>query len=275
MNVLKTTFYNYYPYLVDPLKFKESSLLELVTLVSRIWEKTSIVRNIILTGIVIHQIVGPNIKIMNMFDLKGFLIVMVLLGNSYFCFLPPHWLNMYAAACMIAREWNFWSIYSKLTSHTYRLNQHNIQLSTQITQVSQNVSALEIEFSKILSLSQETKKISRIAHNQFNSINLNVKEQTQSLEKKLEDLIMAARSILNIDAIQDLFKLTQKAQKELYEAQIQHKQLQENYKRLMKDLDGLNQEMRAALEILKQQQSTKTEHIELLKGMIDKLKKFS
>lgn len=252
---------------------KSAKWIGLATLIASIWGRKA-AASVALAGLGVHQTFGPNIQIMNIFDLKGFLIIGVLLGNSFFPIVPTLWINIYVVLCLMVREWNFWSIHTNLSRHTKDLEQHNEELSNYIKTLDEGVNRLEKEVREVLKVAHETS----LPQNQVESGILNLRQtinqQIGYLEKRLGSLTNSMRAILDTSYASELVDMAQKAQSELQVANQQHQELTTKHLQLMEELTTFNLQMKTAIEQLESQDGEKLHQIKLLKETYQKLSKY-
>ena len=216
---------------------------------------------------------GPSIKVMTFLDMKGFLIIGALAGNGYFGLINPMLLNYYAAACMLVREWNFWDIHAKLSSHKDDLIKLNGRMSEAGRNWEEKIGKLEVQFRSLVKEGEEAVASQRKLNGQISGVQNPIDRNLQEIEQRLSYLHEMATIIVNDETLKARAQTAAQVEADFQEATTKHVALQVQYQKMTTQLQNLNQGLEEALEKLGGLELLKTEQLQVLTDVIEKLKK--
>lgn len=243
-----------------------TALVGVAILVATIWGKRAFI-GLSLIYIGGFAAFGPSIKVVTYLDLRGFLIVSALIGNGYFGIINPMLLNYYAAACMVAREWNFWHIYSNLSSGNEQLQQNTEAMRQDVQAMDAKIQELEKQFLGLLAEARAAvpKKEELVGY----------RSEAEAIQQRICYLIDLAKAVQSNTALQQRLGLVKSAEGELAQLQRDHLAEKAKFAGLMDELGNLNRHLATALETLQSQEKLKHDQITTLTGVIGNLQRFT
>ncbi len=239
-------------------------------LVAAVWGRIAVI-GFGLASVALFAAWGPSIRVMSWVDLKDPLVACVILGNSYYNFVNPHWVNVYVVFCLLSNRYNFWSTYNKLANLYETLQTHNSELKRNNEEISRLVTELRAQFD---SLSQQVPAAAAAQH-AFNAVVEPLRSSVQTdfdhLKTQLESVLLIAQSMSSDEAFQQRLSFVRNLESKVGRLHDEHTRLQQLQRGLITDFTALRLQLQTTQETLTTQEGVKADQIAILRRAIESL----